>query len=147
MDASVTSSTLPEGVLLTPLRQIAHPQGDIFHALRADAPGYAGFGEAYFTHIHPGLTKGWKRHNRMVMNLVVPDGHVRFHLYREADGRTVAVELGDAAERYARLTVPPGIWVAFSGLGERTSTVLNLASLGHDPTEADNVPLETWPLA
>jgi dTDP-4-dehydrorhamnose 3,5-epimerase len=144
VDAAVN---LPEGVLLTPLRQIAHPQGDIYHALRADAPGYVGFGEAYFTHVHAGLTKGWKRHNRMVMNLVVPDGHVRFHLYCEAAGSTVTVELGDAAERYARLTIPPGIWVAFTGLGGRTSTVLNLASLEHDPTEADNVPLDTWALA
>jgi dTDP-4-dehydrorhamnose 3,5-epimerase len=36
----------------------------------------------------------------------------------------------------ARLTVPPGIWFGFKGLGLGVSLVLNIADIPHEPTEA-----------
>lgn len=132
--------------LYTPLRRIAHPQGDVLHALKASDAGFAGFGEAYFTTVHQGVTKGWKRHLRMHMNLVVPVGRVRFHVHDEANGRTECFVLGEDATEYGRLTVPPGLWMAFSGLDAPLNLVLNLASIPHDPLEAVNQPLERFPL-
>lgn len=41
-------NNLIDGVLLTPLKQIAHPKGDVFHAMKCVDPGFEGFGEAYF---------------------------------------------------------------------------------------------------
>ena len=38
-----------EGLILTPLQVVGNPKGDIYHALKASAPGYQGFGEAYFS--------------------------------------------------------------------------------------------------
>ena len=35
-----------DGVILTPLKQIYHPKGDIFHAMKASDIGFIGFGEA-----------------------------------------------------------------------------------------------------
>lgn len=131
-------------VLVTQLKQIFHPKGDIFHAMKQSSPGYAGFGEAYFTTVHCGEVKGWKRHTQMQINLVVPVGKVRFYLHDESSGQTTHYELG--AENYARLTVPAGYWMAFTGLGQDLNLVLNLASIEHDPAEAINVPLETYPL-
>ncbi len=131
-------------ILVTPLKQIFHPKGDVFHAMKQSSPGYVEFGEAYFTTVHSGEVKGWKQHTRMQMNLVVPVGKVRFYLHDESSGQTSHYELG--AENYARLTVPAGYWMAFTGLGQDLNLVLNLASIEHDPTEAINVPLETYPL-
>ncbi len=142
-----TTDHLPIGVILTPLQQIAHPKGDIFHVLKAQEASFHGFGEAYFTHIVQGETKGWRQHQKMRLNLVVPVGAVRFHLHDEATGLGSHVLLGNAPEHYARLTVPPGIWMAFSGVGSGTNLVLNLASIPHDPAEAANAALERWPLA
>lgn len=135
---------------LTPLRRIAHPQGDIQHALKAGDAGFAGFGEAYFTRVHGGAVKGWKRHRRMQLNLVVPCGAVRFYL-RDDSGRRLAFLLGDQpgapeGAAYARLTVPPGWWMAFEGVGHPLNLVLNLASIAHDPQEADQLALASWPL-
>ncbi len=129
---------------LTPLKQIFHPKGDVFHAMKASDPGFAGFGEAYFTTVHHGLIKGWKRHARMQMNLIVPVGSVCFHVHDDASGKTTQFVLG--AENYARLTVPAGYWMAFEGMGTELNLVCNLASIEHDPEEARNVPLETYPL-
>jgi len=136
--------------LLTPLRRIAHPLGDIQHAMKAGDAGYAGFGEAYFTRVLPGAVKGWKRHRRMVLNLVVPCGAVRFYV-RHDDGRQLVFLLGDEPDsvagcQYARLSVPPGWWVAFEGVGSALNQVINLASLAHDPAEAENVALATFAL-
>jgi dTDP-4-dehydrorhamnose 3,5-epimerase len=129
---------------VTPLKRIVHPKGDVFHAMKASDPGFAGFGEAYFTTVYPGDTKGWKAHTRMHMNLVVPVGTVRFYLHDEQNGTTTVYEIGE--HNYVRLTVPPGIWMAFSGVGDGLNLVLNLASIEHDPAEATNVPLETYRL-
>ena len=128
--------------LLTPLKQIFHPKGDVYHAMKASDAGYAGFGEAYFTSVIAGETKGWKKHQRMTLNLVVPIGQVTFFVHDTASGATQRFDLGPAS--YARLTVPPGLWVAFRGVGEGTNLVLNLASIEHDPAEAENLPLETF---
>lgn len=129
---------------LTPLKRIFHPKGDVFHVMKASDSGFAGFGEAYFTTVHHGVTKGWKRHERMQMNLVVPIGAICFYLHDETSGKTGRYLLD--AENYARLTVPAGYWMAFEGVGTELNLVCNLASIEHDPEEARNVPLETYPL-
>lgn len=143
-------AVIPEALpLLTPLRRIANPLGDIYHAVKATDDGYAGFGEAYFTTVHQGAVKGWKQHSRMQLNLVVPEGAVCFYV-RDDSGRQFRHVLGslDGAHgaTYARLTVPPGYWVAFRGVGPGLNLVLNVASIAHDPAEATNAPLESHAL-
>ena len=136
-------------VLVTPLREIETPGGNVFHAMKASDKGYCGFGEAYFSTMQPGMIKPWKRHNRMTLNLVVHIGKIRFVLHDDrVDSPTNntfhEVLLGNPGQ-YARLTVPPGIWVAFQGVSEETAWLLNVADLPHDPTEADRRSLDQFP--
>lgn len=149
MDPVITTIN---GVILTPLKQIFHPKGDVFHGIKKSDPGFDGFGEAYFSTIHPGDTKPWKKHLRMTLNFVIPVGKIRFVLYDDRQGSPTSgqffdVTLGD--ENYQRITIPAGIWVAFSGVGEGLNLLLNLANLEHDPTEVerketlDDIPY-TW---
>lgn len=128
------SAAMP-GVLLTPLRRIPSPSGPIFHAMKAGDPGCVGFGEAYFSLIESGAIKGWKKHTRMTLNLVVPVGRIQFRVHDEAAGRFADIVLGPGDD-YARLTVAPGLWMAFGGLDAQTSMLLNIADLPHDPAEA-----------
>jgi dTDP-4-dehydrorhamnose 3,5-epimerase len=131
-------------VIVTPLKKIHHPKGDVFHAMKATDPGFSGFGEAYFTTVHNGEVKGWKKHLRMTMNLVTVQGNVRFYFRSPNNTDHTSVMAGDS--NYVRITVPPGYWVAFEGFGETFNLVLNLADLAHDPTEAENAPIETFSL-
>lgn len=132
-------------ILLTPLKRIAHPKGEVMHAMKRSSPGFVGFGEAYFSTVLPGETKGWKRHHRVTLNLVVPLGTVRFVIF---DDRPDSPSFGCfnefvlGRENYARLTIPPGLWVAFRGLDNNGNMLINLANEEHDPTESDNVGLE-----
>jgi dTDP-4-dehydrorhamnose 3,5-epimerase len=119
------------------------------HAMKASESSYDGFGEAYFSSVEKGAIKGWKRHTRMTLNLIVPIGAVEFVIHNPAlvgDERFRSFKIG-AAENYARLTVPPGLWMAFSGLVDGPNLVLNVASIGHDPTEIDRASLDAFPWA
>lgn len=139
-------SCMIAGVLVTPLKEIDTPGGNVFHAIKASDVGYREFGEAYFSTLHENSIKPWKRHNRMTLNIVVPIGKIRFVLYddRTEPPKFTEVVLGNPGH-YARLTVPPGIWMAFQGVAEGTSWLLNVADLPHDPAEADRCPLDEIP--
>ncbi|OXA71473.1 dTDP-4-dehydrorhamnose 3,5-epimerase [Flavobacterium aquidurense] len=129
-----------EGVLLTPLKQIHHPKGDVFHAMKKSDLGFSGFGEAYFSTIHYKDVKLWKKHFEMTLNFVVPVGNIRFVIYDDREdsitvGAFFDVILG--VDNYQRITIPPNVWVAFSGIGKDYNLLLNLANIEHDPKEVD----------
>jgi dTDP-4-dehydrorhamnose 3,5-epimerase len=128
-------------VLYTRLRRIPTSQGEVRHGLRASDPGFAGFGEVYVSEVIGGKIKGWKRHRLMVMNLIVLTGTVRFVLHDGEDLRRDYVISAEEEERYARLTVPPGLWMAFQGIGRGGNLLMNVASCEHDPEEAESCPL------
>lgn len=128
-----------EGVVLSPLRIIPGENGDVFHALKASDSSFVAFGECYFSAIHKDKRKGWKKHTRMTLNLVVPIGEIEFVLFDDrlsSTTRGVFFKCTLSRKNYQRLTVPPGIWMAFSGRGEGESILLNIASIPHEPEEA-----------
>jgi len=128
-----------DDILITPLARIATSGGDVLHAMKQSDAGYSGFGEAYFSWVAAGAVKAWKRHTRMTMNVVVPVGQARFVFRLDGTEEFRVEEIGVA--RYARLTVPPGIWFGFKGLLEPQSLVLNIASIPHDPNEVERLTL------
>lgn len=138
-----SSVTLFDGVSLTSLRKIYHPKGDVYHALKNCEESFSVFGEAYFTNINAGDIKGWKKHTKMIMNLIVPHGEVGFYFFR--DNKSAFIQAGQS--NYVRITVEPNIWMAFEGIGHQSNLILNIASLPHDPLEAENAVLEAFPLS
>jgi len=136
---------VPEGVTLTPLKIIEGVNGSVLHALKATDESFAGFGEAYFSTVCPGTRKGWKKHLRMTLNLVVPVGRIRFLLVDDRQDSTSFRKFFSCVvsrDQYMRLTVPPGIWVAFEGVGDSESILMNVASITHDPMEAESMPID-----
>lgn len=127
-----------DGVILTPLKQIYHPKGDIFHAMKKSDIGFDGFGEAYFSTINQNDIKGWKKHTKMTLNIVVPVGNIEFVVYDENSKEFFSTKLSH--NNYQRLTVKAGLWMAFKGL-DKYNMLLNLASIEHDPNEAVNIEL------
>jgi len=122
-----------EQIILTPLKQIHNPKGDVYHAMKKSDVGFVGFGEAYFSTVAQGVVKGWKKHTQMTLNLVVPVGAIEFVVYDEQTQEFFSVALSQT--NYQRLTIKPNLWMAFRGL-EKENMLLNLASIEHDPKEA-----------
>ena len=50
-------------------------------------------------------------------------------------GETKKITLG--ASNYGRLTISPGLWVAFKGKRSGENLIANVASIEHDPNEAE----------
>ena len=127
-------------IIVTPLARINTTGGDVLHGMKSTDNGYNDFGEAYFSWIDANAIKGWKRHTRMTMNIIVPVGKVRLVFFNETEGFRVE-EIG--TDNYVRLTVPPGIWFGFQGLGMPQNLLLNIASILHDPVEVERREIHT----
>ena len=131
---------------ITTLKRIEHSKGLVMHAMKASDLSYAGFGEAYFSSVNYNMCKGWKLHKKMTLNLIVPIGKIRFVVHdgdQCAQSETInpLIDTVIGENNYSRLTIPPGFWVAFQGIGLGQNILLNIANLEHDPEEALNVDL------
>ena len=67
-----------DGVILSPQKIINTVGGNVLHVIKNQDKTFSGFGEAYFSLVNNGVVKGWKRHTKMIMNLVVPIGEIQF---------------------------------------------------------------------
>ena len=134
-----------EGIVLTDLKTINHPQGDIYHAMKKSDKGFEGFGEVYFSTINKNEIKGWKKHLNMTMNIIIPVGEVTFILFDDRENSNsvnnfFSVTLSPS--NYYRLTVPPGIWHAFRGHNHDLNLILDVADIEHQPDEIIRIELD-----
>ena len=125
-----------DGITLTNLKKIHSELGSVMHAMKESDPGFSRFGEAYFSTVARGCIKGWKKHQRMTLNLIVPIGKVKFAIYDE--GKNEFFDIVISQNNYKRLTVAPGLWVAFKGLDEK-NILLNIADIEHAPGEFQSI--------
>jgi len=86
----------------------------------------------------------------MTLNLVCIGGAIRFVLYDDRPGSKTPRLFQEVTlsqeNNYARLTVPPGVWMGFEGVSAGESLLVNVADMLHDPTEQENVPMEKSPI-
>ena len=125
------------------LQTFDNPKGPVSHGLKKSDIDFKGFGEAYFSEIYQGQIKGWKRHYKMIMNIIVPVGNVTFYLIEISSEKQFRITLGE--KKLKRLFIPPEYWVAFEGIAKK-NIILNLASIEHDPDEQKNVDLNHFNL-
>ena len=141
MDAAII-----EGVKLVSLLEIGDSRGAVLHMLRNDSPEFISFGECYFSEILPGVIKGWKKHHIQTQNLAAPVGRIRIVMFDDriksnTKGLVQVVELG-RPDAYIRITIPPGIWYAFSCISLEKGLLVNCADIPHQSTESETMPLE-----
>jgi len=127
-----------EGVRIRPLKQITDDRGAVFHMLRSDDADFEQFGEIYFSLVFPGVVKGWHIHDRMSLNYAVPSGTIQLALYDDrasSPTRGEVMEIVSGEMNYQLISVPPGVWNGFKGIGPSTAIVANCATHPHDPYE------------
>jgi len=124
--------------VIQPLRKICDDRGRIMHILKASDPVFTQFGEVYCSTVYPGVVKGWHIHLKMTLNYVVLKGMIKFVLYDDRPESPTykqlqVVSMGD--HNYVRVTVPPGVWNGFMGVGTEEALVINTTDIPHDPDE------------
>lgn len=126
------------GVKIMPLRQIPDERGKIMHMFRRDDPDFERFGEIYFSVVYPAVVKAWHLHKAMTLNYVVVHGMIKLVLYddrEESPTRGDLMELFVGTDNYMRVTIPPGIWNGFKGVGIEAAIVANCATIPYHPDE------------
>src|SRR3954465_14473194 len=109
------------GVFFYPLQPIVTTGGRVMHAVKSIDEDLPEFAECYFSTADSKKPKAWKKHSRMICNLFVPVGAVRFIFY---DDRPESKDFGQIKEyevssaNYGRLVIHPGIWFGFSGVSQ-----------------------------
>jgi dTDP-4-dehydrorhamnose 3,5-epimerase len=127
-----------DGVSVRQLRVITDERGAILHMLKRTDPEFQEFGEIYFSIVYQGMIKAWHIHSKMTLNYAVPVGAIKMVLY---DDRAGSPTRGDFNEFYPGernhflISVPPGVWNGFRGVGAPFSLVANCATHVHDPEE------------
>jgi dTDP-4-dehydrorhamnose 3,5-epimerase len=135
------TTTAIEGVQVVPLRRIEDERGAVRLMLKAADPHFAGFGEIYFSSVHPGVVKAWKYHRRMWANYACILGSIKVVLFDDrpgtpTHGALLEIEIDDR-DRYSLVVIPPRVWHGFQGLGESQSMLANCASEPSDPDELE----------
>ena len=102
-------------------------KGDVFRCINKNSRGFNSFGEAYVSLINYKQIKGWKKHTKMTMNLVVPIGKVKFVFFN--DKKKVFQKIIIGANCYKRISVPPNIWFAFQGMSKNANLIINFSDI------------------
>jgi dTDP-4-dehydrorhamnose 3,5-epimerase len=126
-------------IIVTPLKKINVIGGDVLHVIKNTDNKFNNFGEAYFSFIKNDAVKAWKKHLQMTLNLTIPIGSAKF-VFIDKNGNTRIEIIGET--NYCLLTVPPGIWFGFKGIGAPHSLILNIADLIHDPDEVEHLAID-----
>ena len=137
-----------QGLVLTPLKIIPNQKGDILHGIKKSDSSFKKFSEAYFSCVNYNKVKGWNKHLKMTLNLIVIDGSIKFVIYdnrisSHTKNKFFVTEL--SLKKYFRLTIPPGLWVAFKGTSKSRNLLLNISDFEHDQNEIIKRDLDTIP--
>lgn len=133
-------------VHITDLKIIQHPDGDLFKILNKLSNQFINFGEAYFTTVNFQKIKGWKCHKKMLLNIVVPTGKIKFVLIEQKNNKDYEYfEYTLSKDNYKLLTIPPNTYFAFQGLDANTNLLLNISNIIHDDNEVSKFPLDKFP--
>ena len=131
-----------DGVKIVPLRQIVDERGKVMHMLRSDADHFQGFGEIYFSAVHPGAVKAWHLHKKMVLNYAVPVGCIKLVLFDDRPGSATKGEITEmflGPDNYNLVIIPASVWNGFKGIGPGTAIVANCATIPHDAAEIERL--------
>ena len=127
-----------ESPFITKIKTIYSDKGSVFHCLKKSENSFVNFGEIYLSSVKKDITKGWKKHNIMTLNLVVINGEILFNLTKNKK-KIISFRINNTNKRY-RLTVPPNWWMSFTGIDEN-NLLMNIADIEHDPDEVDTLEL------
>jgi len=136
-----------EGVIIQQLKQIADKRGSVLHMIKNDSSLFQQFGEVYFSEVHSGLVKAWKRHKKQSQNLAIPLGKILLVVYDDrpnsnTHGEITEYRLG-RPDNYKLIHIPPMLWYGFQGIGDQTSMIANYTDLPHDPEEMESLSSDT----
>ena len=119
--------------------QIENFKGDIFKILKSSDKEFKGFGEIYISNVKKGEIKAWKKHLKMTCILIPISGQTKVVLYDNIDFHVFNLN----SEEKKKLIIPPHTIFGFSAIKD-DSSIMNIASIEHDPKESIKYDLQEF---
>ncbi|UCF68328.1 MAG: dTDP-4-dehydrorhamnose 3,5-epimerase family protein [Acidobacteriota bacterium] len=129
-----------EGVCVDRLEPRVDERGRLVELFRRDDPATRDYGQIHVTTLYPGVVKAWHRHRRRADVIAVVAGMARLGLYDERQGSATEGELNQfflGVHAPMRITIPPGVWFGFKGMGTDEAVIVVLTSQPFDPRDPD----------
>lgn len=129
-----------EGVKIKNLRVIPDERGWLMEILRSDDEIFQQFGQVYITTAYPGVVKGWHYHKKQTDNFTCICGMMKVALYdARDDSRTkgTIMEFFIGEKNPLLISVPPGVYHGFKGIGTDTAYFLSVPTLPYNYQEPD----------
>jgi len=122
------------GVSVRNLMVFENKLGGVKHMLKKQWPEFKAFGEIYFSTINSNIVKGWKKHDKTILNYTVPVGNIKvviFDCNRDSStyNEVQEIELGET--NHILLTIPPNVWYSFGALNNEKAIICNLINIEH----------------
>ena len=120
------------------LKKFDDERGSVLHGMKSNDKECFGIKEVYFSTVNYGFYKGWKKHQKMVLNLIVIEGQVLFYL---ADNQfSEFKEIIICKNDLKRITIMPNQWLSFTSLVKPSSKIMNIANLTNKEDITENIP-------
>lgn len=129
-----------DGVKTKNLRVIPDERGWLMEILRSDDDIFQQFGQVYLSTAYPGVVKGWHYHKKQTDNFTCICGMMKVVLY---DARNDSKTKGTIMEFFVGeknpllISVPPGVYHGFKGIGTDTAYFLSVPTLPYNYQEPD----------
>ncbi len=120
------------------LQKFNDERGFVLQGMKYQDRESFGIREVYFSSVNYGFYKGWKKHQKMVLNLIVIEGKVLFYLANNEF--TEFKEIIICKNDLQRITIMPNQWLSFTSLVKPSSTIMNIANLTNKEDITDNIP-------
>ncbi len=129
-----------DGVKIKSLKVIPDERGWLMEILRCDDEIFQKFGQVYITTAYPGVVKGWHYHKKQTDNFTCVCGMMKVALYDARDGSKTKgniVEIFVGEKNPVLISVPPGVYHGFKGIGTDTAYFLSVPTLPYNYEEPD----------
>lgn len=124
-----------KGVSIRDLMVFENEQGGVKHMLKSKWPEFKSFGEVYFSTINKGIVKGWKKHDKTILNYTVPIGNVKVVIFDPNPSSPSFNEIQEIVlgeNNHILLTIPANVWYSFASLDNSKAIICNLINIEHD---------------
>jgi len=130
------------GLKIIPLTQHCDDRGRVMEILRKDDPHFAGFGQAYFSSIYPGVIKAWHAHKKQTDCLSVIYGMCKIGFYDDrpnspTKGKTHGIVVGE--HHRVLIQIPPMVFHGFKAISTEEVLLINLPSEPYDRKSPDEI--------
>ena len=129
-----------DGVIIKKLKVIPDERGWLMEILRCDDPQFRQFGQVYLSTAYPGVVKAWHYHKKQTDNFTCVKGMMKVALYDarkkyETYGQLMELFIGE--RNPTLITVPPGVYHGFKGIGTETAFFISIPDLPYTPQDPD----------